>query len=150
MGGSATGGSGPGGLARGGWTGNSGLRILGQGILARDGSGRGHDVAYGLNAKLDTRPIDIQMRANTHAMAADDGDHDAFHPHPVRQFVSGQTGGARIEEHQVGLGVLDRQPLNLRQAACQHAGIGMILGQAIDIVIQRIQARRGADAGLTE
>ena len=53
-----------------------------------------------------------------------------------------------LEEYEVGLGLLHFDALDLRQAPRQRAGVGVILRQPVDMVVERVNAGRGADAGL--
>jgi hypothetical protein len=64
------------------------------------------------------------------------------------QLVAGDAGAIRLEEHQIGLGLLHLDAIDLRQPPCQRAGVGMIVGEAVDVMVERRDAGRGANAGL--
>ena len=64
------------------------------------------------------------------------------------ELVAGHPGIGRIEEHQIGLRLLHLHAGDLRQAACQRSRVGVIVGQSRDVMIQRVDAGRRADAGL--
>ena len=57
-------------------------------------------------------------------------------------------GAVGLEEHQIGLGLLHLDAVDLRQAARQRPRIGVIVGEAVDVMVERVDAGRGADAGL--
>ena len=71
-------------------------------------------------------------------------------PDAVGQFIGGHAGAARVEEHQVGFRLLDDQSGDLRQAASQDARVRVILGEPVDIVLERVGAGGGANPRLTQ
>ncbi|GCC47979.1 hypothetical protein chiPu_0031960, partial [Chiloscyllium punctatum] len=58
------------------------------------------------------------------------------------------AGTVRLEEDEVGLGRLHRDAVDLRQPACQRPRIGVVVGKAVDMMIERVDAGGGTDAGL--
>ena len=42
----------------------------------------------------------------------------------------------------------ERQPRHVRDRLGDHLGVGVVLGQPVDVVVQRVQARGGEEAGL--
>src|SRR5882757_8927125 len=62
--------------------------------------------------------------------------------------VAADTGAIRLEEDQVGFGLLYFHALDLREAARECPGIGVIVGKPVDVVVERVNAGGGADAGL--
>ena len=64
------------------------------------------------------------------------------------QLVARHAGAVGVEEDQVGVGFLHHHARDLPQAAGQRLGVGVVLGQAIDVVVERVEAGGGADAGL--
>src|SRR3546814_1438406 len=65
----------------------------------------------------------------------------------VAERVGGHAGAGDVEEHDVGLDLL-RVDLDARQVAQrlrEQAGVGVILGEALDIVLERIDAGRSEE-----
>ncbi len=63
-------------------------------------------------------------------------------------LLSRNAGAVGLEEHQVGFGLLHLDAVDLRQPARQRPRIGVIVGEAIDVMVERIDAGRRTDAGL--
>ena len=63
-------------------------------------------------------------------------------------LVAGDAGAVGPEEDQVGFGLLHLDARDLRQPPRQRAGIGVIVRKAIDMMVERVDAGGGADAGL--
>src|SRR5215207_8229153 len=90
------------------------------------------------------------MRDGAHAVAP------AAHAHAaggdgVVEFVAGAAGFGDIEVDEVCLdfGGVDADAGDLGQAMGQQLGVGVVLGQAVDVVAQGVDAGGGDDAGLT-
>ena len=63
-------------------------------------------------------------------------------------IFAGDAGAIGFEENEVGFGLLHLDAGNLRQSLRQRAGIGVVVGEPVDMVIERVDAGGGADAGL--
>ena len=90
---------------------------------------------------------DVEMRAGANA-AVHHGEQDAALAQGLDHLVAADAGAIGLEEHQIGFGLLHLDALDLRQAARQRAGVGVIVRKAIDMVVEGIDAGRGANAGL--
>ena len=69
-------------------------------------------------------------------------------PQPRDQLGRGHAGAGGVEEHEVGLRLLHGHARHLPQAARQGLGVAVVVGQAVHVVVEGMEARRGADAGL--
>ena len=90
---------------------------------------------------------DVEMGAGADA-AVHHGEQHAALAQRLDHLVAGDAGAVGLEEHQIGLGLLHLDAVDLRQPARQRAGIGVIVGEAVDVMVERVDAGRGADAGL--
>jgi hypothetical protein len=63
-------------------------------------------------------------------------------------FFAGDAGAVGVEENQVGFGLLHIDPGDLRQTPRQRPGVGVIVRQPVDVVVERVNAGGGANAGL--
>ena len=88
------------------------------------------------------------MRAGPNAMVQCAGE-DAACPQFGDHAISADARCRRIEEDQVRLGLIDGDAGNLREAAGERAGIGMIVGEPVDMMIERVEAGSGANTALT-
>src|SRR5262249_33927380 len=59
-----------------------------------------------------------------------------------------EAGAGRIEEHEIGLRLLHGHARHLPQAARQGPGVVVVVGEAVDVVGERMNAGCGTDAGL--
>src|SRR5690606_37633690 len=69
---------------------------------------------------------------------------------PVVELLRRAAGARHVEEDDVrlDLGRVDGNAGDLTQAGSEQLGVGVVLGQALDVVLQRVDARRGDDPGL--
>src|ERR1700745_2724246 len=110
-------------------------------------SGSPRDLPDVANHLLDHRGGDIEMGAGADA-SVHDGDQHAALAQLSDHLVGGDAGAVGCEEHEIGLGLLHRDAVDLRQAARQPPGICMIVGEAVDVMVQSMDARSRADARL--
>src|SRR3954447_26874790 len=73
---------------------------------------------------------------------------DAVFVQCLNHLVAGHSRTVRSKEHQVGFGLLYLDAIDLRQAPRERAGIGMIVRKAGDVMIERVDAGRRANARL--
>ena len=106
-----------------------------------------HDLAHDADRLLDHRSADVEMRAGANA-AVHHREQNAALAQGLDHLVAGDAGAVRLEEHQIGLGLLHLDAVDLRQPARQRARIGVIVGEAVDVMVERVDAGRGANAGL--
>src|SRR5262249_22275153 len=98
---------------------------------------------------LDHRRGHVEMRARPDP-AAEEAHREPLPTHTRHELGRLEPRPARIEEHEVGVRVLHGHPADLTQACRQGLGMAVVLGQAVDVVIERIEASGGADAGLAQ
>ena len=72
----------------------------------------------------------------------------ALTPQTAYELGGGSPCTGSVEEHQIGVRLLDRDARHLAQAACKGLGVAMVVGQPIHVMVERMQAGGGADAGL--
>ena len=82
---------------------------------------------------------DVEMRAGANA-AVHHREQDAALAQGLDHFVAGDASAIRLEEHQIGLGLLHLDAVDLRQPARQRARIGVIVGEAVDVMVERVDA----------
>src|SRR5258708_39874710 len=76
--------------------------------------------------------------SQTHAALAQRLDH----------LVAADPGSVRPKEYQVGFGLLHFDTVDLRQPPRQRPRVGVVVGEAVDVMVERVDAGRGANAGL--
>jgi hypothetical protein len=59
-----------------------------------------------------------------------------------------RAGGSDIDE--VGFGLLHVETVDLAEAACKRAGIGVVVGEAFDMMVERMEAAGRGDAALPQ
>src|SRR5690349_24328036 len=62
--------------------------------------------------------------------------------------LAGYARAVGLEKDEVGFGLLHLDAGNLRKSARQRAGVGVILRQPVDMMVERVGAGGGANAGL--
>ena len=90
---------------------------------------------------------DVEMGAGANA-AVHHGEQDAALAQGLDHFVAGDASAVRLEEHQIGLGLLHLDAVDLRQPARQRPRIGVIVGEAVDVMVERVDAGGRSNAGL--
>src|SRR5947209_3295520 len=70
-------------------------------------------------------------------------------PQCSNQLLTTDAGTVRLEEHEVGLGLLNLDSRDLGQAARQRARVGVIVRKAFHVVVESVEASCCADAGLS-
>src|SRR6185312_12432827 len=85
------------------------------------------------------------MRAGANA-AVHHREQDAALAQGLDHFGAGDAGAVRLEEYQIGLGLLHLDAIDLRQSP--RPRIGVIVGEAVDVMVERVDAGRGANTGL--
>ena len=88
------------------------------------------------------------MGAGAAAVFTHDTDEDAVLADLGGEFGAGHAGLLDVEEDEVGVGALDRDAGDLGELAGEQTGVLVIFGQAVDVMVQRVEASGGADAGL--
>jgi methyl-accepting chemotaxis protein len=106
-----------------------------------------HDLAHQADRFLDLRGRHVEMGAGANPVVHHRQEHAAL-AKGLDQPVAGDAGAIRLEEHQIGFRLLHLDAVDLRQAAGQRPGIGVIVGEAVDVVVERVDAGRRANAGL--
>ena len=103
---------------------------------------------------LDHACGDIEMGAGADT-AIHRGEQYAALAQGFDHFVAADAGAIGIEEHEIGLGLLHLYPLDLRKPPRQRAGIGVIVGEPVDVVafdltpqMLKKAAQRCAEAGI--
>src|ERR1700730_13037060 len=98
-----------------------------------------HNLPHQPDRLFDHLCSDIQMgaRANPaihhgekHTALAERSDH----------LLAADAGAIGVEEHEIGFGLLYFRARDLRQPPRQRAGVGVIVGEAVDMVVERINA----------
>jgi len=95
---------------------------------------------------FDCGVVDIEMGDHADLRQVADRHPDLF-AFQVR-LECGQLFGRHVDEHHVAVLRADHQPGQAAQTAGEACGAGMILGQAFDVVIERMQARGSQYPGL--
>src|SRR5882672_4949077 len=90
----------------------------------------------------------IQMGAGAHAVFAGERERDAVRTCTGSNVQCGHARARGVEENQIGFRLLDRDALDLSEAARQHACVLVIFGKAVDMMVQRVDAGRGTDPAL--
>src|SRR5579863_2704100 len=111
------------------------------------GSTATHDLAYQADRLLDHVGGDVEMSAGPDP-AVHHGEQHAVASQGFDNFLAADAGAVGAEEHQVGLGLLHLHAADLRQAARQRPRIGVIVREAVDMMVERMEAGGSADAGL--
>jgi len=89
----------------------------------------------------------IEMHAGADAAVHDSQQHTAlaqFRNHPV----GGDARAVGPEEHQIGLGLLHLDAVDLREPARQRPRIGMVVRETVDVMVERVNTACSANAGL--
>jgi len=112
---------------------------------------------FRLNHRLDRRRRlgdllrgDVEVGDGAHETLAHRTDAHALIGEALGDMGRGEAGSADVEEDDVGLDRLglNRDARHIRKAVGEQACVGVVLGQALDVVLQRIDAGRRDDAGL--
>src|SRR5579859_2603928 len=103
-----------------------------------------------LQRDFHTAMVDIQMRAGTGTIAAGRRKGDALPADALGKLVRGEAGAGGVEEHQVGFGFLHRDARDLRQALGEGTGVRMIVREAVDVVIERVDTGGCTDTCLAQ
>ena len=89
------------------------------------------------------------MHTRPPAPAPEDADQDATRAEPRGQGLDRKPGG-EFEEHQVGLRRFDIEAGDGGETGGETGGVGVVLGEPRDVVIERVKTAGGGDAALTE
>ena len=101
-------------------------------------------LAHRGDGAVDARGVDVEVGHEAQAV-------EAGGEHAARLQVLDQAGGAvacDVDEDHVGLRRLDRQPGQPAQPLGEPRAQRVVVGQALDVVVERVQRRRGQHAGL--
>ena len=81
------------------------------------------------------------MSQGAHDRRTEHADPDALGDKPVMDLLGAAAGSRDIDEDDVGLDLIhiDAHPRHLGQGGAQGPRIGMVLGQTLDIVLQRVE-----------
>src|SRR3546814_15122702 len=77
---------------------------------------------------------------------------DAFGLHGGAEGVGGHAGAGDVEEHDIGLDLLGigRDAGQVAQRFGEEPRVGVVLGEPLDVVLERVDAGGGDDAGRSE
>ena len=64
-------------------------------------------------------------------------------------LLAADAGAVGIEEHQIGLGLLHLYAADLREPTGERPRMGVVIRQPIDMMVERMKAGGGANAGLS-
>src|SRR5579875_1357459 len=90
----------------------------------------------------------MQTRPGT--IAAHNADHDPLLPEARSERFSRKTGARGIKKHEIRFRQFNLDPRNLRKPSRKFSGIFVVVRQPLDVMVQRIKARRSADSGLPQ
>src|ERR1700687_6368353 len=95
-----------------------------------------HDLAHQPDRLFDHPGCDIKMGAGPDT-AVHYGEQYAALVQGLDHVVTADVGAVRLEEDEVGFGLLHLHALDLRKPPRQRARIGVILREAIAVVVER-------------
>src|SRR3954469_16319125 len=98
-----------------------------------------YDLAHQSDGLLDHGGRDVEMGAGADT-AVHHGQQHAALPQRLDHLVAADAGTIRLEEHQIGFGLLHLDAVDLRQPARQCPRIGVIVGEAVDVMVERVDA----------
>src|SRR5260370_29222887 len=76
------------------------------------------------------------------------GEKNAALTQALDHLLAADTGAVGFEEDQAGFGLLHFHALDLRQPSRQRAGVGVIVGEPVDVMVEPVNSSSSANAGL--
>src|SRR5437763_16969060 len=123
--------------------------------MTRSGSSRGsrnalcasRDLAYQSDRLLNHLAADIEMGAGPDPTVHHREQHAAL-AQAFDHVVTADPCATRLEEDQIRFRLLNLHSTDLHQSARQCPSVGVIVGEAVNVVVQCLDASGGANAGL--
>ena len=110
----------------------------------------GQGASRPLDRALDVLGGHVEVRDGAeHVLSDGEGEEDSLRPEARQRLLPRQPAAGRVQEDEVrlDLGEVDRKPRG-DQTLGEPPRVRVIVGEALDVVVERVEARRGDDARL--